>query len=314
MVEVITRLRSSPVLTPSSLPCLRGLPTINVTEGCAHGCIYCYGQGYANYPGQGRVVLFENTAEMVRAELLHKRRRPRRVYFSPSSDAFQPLPEVQEVTYQTMAVLLEAGIEVAFLTKGFVPQRFLTLFAKTPSLVHAQIGITTLNEGFWKSFEPGTARPAQRLGLIASLKSIGIPASARLDPLIPDLTDTDENLIPLLAELERQAVSFVAASYIFTRPTFHHRLAEQMRLCGPRPVSTEDWAWRAFADGQGGGLMIEPGERVKRFKRLESLAAMHGLRLHICTCKNPDLGAAGCQIAGSPLSRAASESGPTLFS
>jgi DNA repair photolyase len=137
MVVVERRTRRGPVLTASSLPCLGKIPTINVTEGCSHGCKYCYIQGYSNYPGPDRVILFENTPGLVRAELSRKRQQPRRVYFSPSSDAFQPLPEVRQVTHETMAYLLAAGVEIAFLTKGIVGEPFLALFAKSPSLVFA---------------------------------------------------------------------------------------------------------------------------------------------------------------------------------
>lgn len=162
MVEVIRRKRRSPILTPSSIPCLKSLPTINITQGCALGCAYCYIQGYAQYPGPDRVILFENTAELVKDELSRKRRPPARVYFSPSSDAFQYLPEVQEVAAATMTVLLNAGVEVSFLTKGFISERFLRLFASAPQLVFAQIGITTLDAGLWKRVEPRTAPPQAR--------------------------------------------------------------------------------------------------------------------------------------------------------
>ena len=140
MVEVIRRKRRSPILTPSSIPCLKSLPTINITQGCALGCAYCYIQGYAQYPGPDRVILFENTAELVKDELSRKRRPPARVYFSPSSDAFQYLPEVQEVAAATMTVLLNAGVEVSFLTKGFISERFLRLFASAPQLVFSCAG------------------------------------------------------------------------------------------------------------------------------------------------------------------------------
>lgn len=80
MVEIIRRTRKPPILSPSWIPCLRQLPTINITEGCALGCTYCYIQGYSHYPGPHRVVLFENTAEVVQRELRRKRHMsPRRL-------------------------------------------------------------------------------------------------------------------------------------------------------------------------------------------------------------------------------------------
>jgi DNA repair photolyase len=292
------------------LPCLGDIPTINITEGCAHACTYCYTQGYSGYPGPGRVILFENTAELVRSELARMRHRPRRVYFSPSSDAFQPLPEVQEVTYQTMAVLLEGDLEVAFLTKGAVGERFLLLFAKSPSRVYAQIGITTLDERLWRTFEPGAASPSQRLDTIEGLMRIGVPTKARLDPLIPDLTDTDASLSGLLFELERREVRHAAASYLFLREPFAGRLVEEMaRLDEPRTPRVQ-WGWRSMAAGVGGGRMMDSDERRTRFSRLEALAARSGISVHVCRCKNPDLSSAlGCRISG-PTSRPADT--PTL--
>ena len=94
MVKVVRKHRKPPILTPSSIPCLKNLPTINITQGCALGCTYCYIRSYRSYPGLESVVLFENTAEVLGEELTKKRHRPTRVYFSPSSDAFQYLPNM----------------------------------------------------------------------------------------------------------------------------------------------------------------------------------------------------------------------------
>ena len=94
MTEVQYAERRSAVLTPSSLACLRRVATVNLTAGCAHGCLYCYTRGYSNYPGEGRVILYANTLARLREELARKRVKPGTVYFSPSSDPFQPVPEV----------------------------------------------------------------------------------------------------------------------------------------------------------------------------------------------------------------------------
>jgi DNA repair photolyase len=270
------------------------MPTINVTEGCAHGCVYCYTQGYSGYPGAGRITLLENIPELVETELKRKRHKPGRVYFSPSSDAFQPVPDVLDVTYRTMANLLEHGVEVAFLTKGVVPERFGRLFADAHANVFAQVGITTLDEDIRRVIEPNAASAMQRLEDISGLVPSGASVRARLDPLIPGLTDTVENLEPLLAELQRLGVRSVAASYLFLRPGFGQRLSHV-----PGLANAKEWAWHCFADGVGGGKMIDAEHRRKGFARLASLAAEHAINVHTCACKNPDLpDSANCQIAG----------------
>ena len=37
--------RRGAVLTPSALACLAGVPTVNLSFACAHGCLYSYAQG-----------------------------------------------------------------------------------------------------------------------------------------------------------------------------------------------------------------------------------------------------------------------------
>lgn len=298
MVEVVRRKRKSPILTPSSIPCLKSLPTINVTQGCALGCTYCYIQGYAHYPGPDRVILFDNTAELVEEELSRKRRPPTRVYFSPSSDAFQYLPEVQEVTAATMEVLLNAGVEVSFLTKGFISERFLHLFAKAPALVFAQIGIATLDTGIWRLFEPRTAPPQRRIEYTRALHNMEVATTARLDPLLPDVSDTDENLIPLLERLRDSGVCRAAASYLFLRPNCPDALIHQLNAVGISRTALSAWPYERFDDGCGGGRMICREDRARRLAHLTALGQDFGICIAACRCKNPTLTSTVCGIAG----------------
>lgn len=309
MVEVVRKLRKSAVLTPSQIPCLRGLPTINITEGCALGCAYCYIQGYSNYPGSGRVTLYENTAELLVRELERKRKKPRRVYFSPSSDAFQYLPEVQEVSMRTMSVLLHAGVEVAFLTKGFVTKPFRQLFARTPQLVFAQVGVTTLDMALWRAFEPRTAPPRRRIETVAALTKIGVRTVARLDPLIPDITDTDRNLGPLLDALRRAGVTGAVASHVFIRPGVSQRVVRMLRpgsTSGERP-RIEPWPFSEVKGGMETRRKPKYEERCRRFERVRLMGEAYGITISSCRCKNPLLGGIGCEIGG-PASVATSES------
>lgn len=310
MVSVTCRDRKGPVLTPSSIPCLQGLPTINFTEGCAHGCTYCYIQGYSNYPGPDRVVLYTNTPRLVREELARKRHKPKRVYFSPSSDAFQYLPEVQEVAYQTMAVLLEAGVEVAFLTKGFITEQFVKLFARTPQRVFAQLGITTLDYTLWQALEPRASPPEQRLASMGALTAAGIYTSARLDPLVPDLTDTSAQLRPLLDQLRQAGVTRAAVSYLFLRPPFAKLLLTQLQAIQSTLSTAAQWRYAAFREGAG-GRMLDEQDRARRYASISAMAADAGIQIDICACKNPWHGGPGCQIAGPAAARPAAQ--PALF-
>lgn len=76
-------------------------------------------------------------------------------------------------------------------------------------------------------------------------------------------------------------------------------LSERLRQAGLPTRAIENWAWRSPADGIASAQMMSPEDRQVRFDRLRTLAANHGIELHVCACKNPDLAAASnCQIAG----------------
>jgi DNA repair photolyase len=107
--------RKDGILKTSGLRCLGRSydATINITQGCAHRCIYCYARGYRNYPGDDHVLLYGNLLDKLRWELSHKRCLPETVYFSSSSDAFGPYRAVQRTTYEAMKILLEQGIAIS---------------------------------------------------------------------------------------------------------------------------------------------------------------------------------------------------------
>jgi len=217
-MQIIMTKRKSAVLSGSTLACLSSIPTINVTLGCAHDCVYCYGKTYKCYPGEGKLLVYSNLLEKARAELQRKHRRPPCVYFCPSCDPFQPLPGVLDVSYGLMEFFLGEGAGITFLTKARVPERFVRLFERHPGCVSGQVGLTALDEDLLRLTEPMAASPKERLAGMSELSGIGVPVAIRLDPIWPALTDTEACLDELLKAAKQNGAKAVAASYLFLRP------------------------------------------------------------------------------------------------
>ena len=292
--------RRGAVLTPSGLACLAGVPTVNISSGCAHRCVYCYGRGYSQYPGEGAVLVYRDTAARVEEELARKRRRPAAVYFCPSCDAFQPVDAVLEESYQTMRVLLESGVGVEFVTKGTIPGRFLDLFRWHRGGVSSQIGLTTLDDTLRAELEPGAAPVGARLRVISRLNEAGVSVSVRADPLIHGVTDGDPGLAALMAACRERGVTDVAASYLFLRPAvtagLRHHIADRAlleRILAPYAQG------RRFTlrGGAGGGVALPEAIRSAAYKRLARLGTERGLQVHVCGCKNPDVASGRCHLA-----------------
>ena len=122
MLKVISTRRKTNFLTPSTLRCLAGLPTVNISAGCAHQCIYCYSKGYSVYPGDDIIEIYEDMPRRIADEILRKRTKPAAVYFCPSCDPFQPVDQIQQISFKVMKILLERNVGVQFVTKGKIKE------------------------------------------------------------------------------------------------------------------------------------------------------------------------------------------------
>jgi DNA repair photolyase len=292
--------RKGRVLTSSSLRCLASAVTINPATGCAHNCAYCYIKGYPNYPGDHAIVLYQDTAERVAAELRSGRAKPACAYFCPSTDAFQPVEAVLDESCRTMRIRLESGVDVRFATKGVVPNRFLELFGQHRGLVSGQIGLLTLDDDLNHLLEPGAPPARQRLATVRALLRIGADISLRADPIIHGVTDSDRQMNDLFAAARSCGVRSISASHRFLRPPIVRHLKRPLagtvvleRLLEPFRNADR----MRLQGGAGGGLVLPAGLRRRQMERLGRMAAAHHLRLHFCGCKNADLVRSRCHLA-----------------
>ncbi|MBI4285958.1 MAG: hypothetical protein HY670_08715 [Chloroflexi bacterium] len=300
MVDVIWAERKSPVLLPSSLSCLAQIPSINLTAGCAHGCIYCYARGYSSFPGENKVVIYKNTLDKLRSELLRKRNKPRAVYFSPSSDIFQPIPEMLELSHLVLAFLLSNDIGVAFLTKGRIPDKTLSLLISHADKVRAQIGIITHSDYIRSIFEPNAASIDGRLEQMAKMVAGSIATESRVIPILPGITDTPDSINALFQAIASAGVKRAAISTLFLRPAIMEslrrytsnkdlvdNLLDYYRDVRRLPVHAEHSS-------------VRPLPRAKReeiYSRFKRIAKNYAIDLSICGCLNLDIGG-NCNITG----------------
>ena len=299
MAGLVTKNRISNVLTPSQLRCLSKIPTINITAGCFHNCIYCYTKGYSQYPGDGKVILFDNTADKLQQELVRKRKKPQAVYFCPSCDPFQPVSQILEQTYKSMATLLEAGISVQFLTKAIVPPDFIKLFAEYNNQVCGQIGLTSVDDNIRKIFEPKTASVSEKLATMKKLVEIGVITGARADPLVYGIMDSDRALSDLFSAVAKTGVKEIAVNYLFLRPAIKDSIKKNItdnellsKLLNPyrNGVKLPIGLKNSF------GVALPREIRENAFERIKTIAGSFGLSIHICGCKNSDITLKSCNI------------------
>ena len=288
MANLIHQKRKSGVLKKIPLPCVSDYYNIDITAGCLFGCLYCYAQGYSSNPKNETMIFYENTLQKLRSELPRKRQRPQIVYFSPSCEPFAPFGPALEELYQVFKFLPLNKIKIFISTKGLIPARFIQLFSEHPELVNVQIGITTMDEGIRKVFEPHAVPIRYRLGNIERLCSIPAWLEARLDPLLPGITDQEDSLAKLFKALADSGIKSAIASYLFLRNSNRNRLRQayaQFHL-----DLDSFYRGNRIKYSRGGAVEIAPKEyRLTKYQSLMEIAKTKGIKIKLCHCRNPDL-------------------------
>ncbi|MCX7013412.1 MAG: radical SAM protein [Candidatus Sumerlaeota bacterium] len=260
-----------------------------LTAGCPNECRYCYAQSYPHHPGWGKVAFYANALERLRAEFHLLRPKPFLVYFSTAGEPFLPIEPILDHLFGVMEFLLGEGVRVFISTKCWIPERFVDLFRAHPGLVFVQVGVTTLDDGARQVLEPNAATVAQRLDNLTRLLENGVASEARMDPLVPGLTDDELSLDALLYELSRRGVRQAAASYLFLR----------WGIRWPSGLAWSAWSFQTMrrlythrVDNYcGGGRIWLPSSEYRRRKYadLKTLGDAHGIQIHLCRCKNADV-------------------------
>ena len=292
MIPVKRVERRTKVLKKPAFGCLKGVPSVNLTRGCLHRCVYCYARVFPETPSR-EVHLYDNLVTRLADELSRSKRRgtlPAVVTFSTASDLFQPHPEILAVAFEALKLLLNHGITISFLTKGHITKEFWDLFRDFPDLVRPRFGLVSLSLTYHGHFEPYTASPFLRLKQMEKAASLGLKPAARVDPIIPYVTDKEEQIYSLLRHLKNAGVEEVATSYLVLRP----KVVQQMK----RELPPALWAlilapYRGMPWVQvitsATTKLVNPELRKKGYRLFREIGQALGLKVRVCGCKNPDL-------------------------
>ena len=278
--KVIPRSRKGKILTQAHFGCLEGIPTLNITNGCLFQCTYCYARGYSQAPKAGEVYLYTNLPNLLEEELSKKRALLQWIILNTSSDCFQSHPDILNVTYRVIEILLDYGIGISFLTKGTISLRFFNLFGRSPGKIFAQIGVVSLSESYWKRYEPNTPSPEKRLENIQGFKDIGIIPEIRIDPIIPFVTDTETEAKRLFGRLSEMGIKKVTLSYLHLRPAIERQLMRELSPLHQRLIEScfRTQEWKTMGSSTKTKLLPKT-IREKGYKRFKMIAEKYMVSL-----------------------------------
>lgn len=200
--------------------------SVNPYEGCSCNCLYCYirGSKYAENMEESLAVKV-NALEVLEKQLIARVKRNQYGFVAVGSgtDAYLHHEEKYRLTEGMLQLLLKYRFPVFISTKCTMITRDIKLLreidktailpddlkAKLKRGVILSVSISSLNEKISNMLEPGAAPPLQRLELVKCLKQEGFLTGVNAIPILPFISDTDEELEKIIATAKEHQADYI---------------------------------------------------------------------------------------------------------
>jgi DNA repair photolyase len=173
---------------------------MNLYRGCCHGCIYCDSRSDCyRIDDFERVRAKADALTIVERELRYKHKTGV-IATGAMSDPYNPFELEHELTRGALELIDRYGFGVSALTKSPLIARDAGLLQRIAhhSLVSAKLTITAADDGLAAKLEPHVAASSERFGAIRALSDAGLFTGVAVVPVLPFITDTDENIRALV--------------------------------------------------------------------------------------------------------------------
>jgi DNA repair photolyase len=195
--------------------------SMNMYQGCEHGCIYCYARNSHEFWGysagldfERRILVKKDAPKLLEALLKKKSWKAHPIVMSGNTDCYQPAEKEFEITKQCLEVFLKYKHPVAIITKNALILRDLELLKALAkdNLINVNISITSLSETTRRVLEPRTATIKKRLETVKVLSQNNIPVNVMLAPIIPSLNSHE--ILPLAKAVSEAGALSIAHTIV----------------------------------------------------------------------------------------------------
>ena len=174
---------------------------MNLYRGCVHGCVYCDSRSSCyRFTHPFEDVEVKQNAPRLLESALRTRSRACMISTGSMSDPYQPCETELRLTRRCLEIIERYGFGASVITKSDLVLRDLDLFdsinRKSKSVL--QMTLTVADEGLSRILEPNVCTGARRYAVLREFQRRQIPTVVWMTPLLPFLTDTEENVRRLL--------------------------------------------------------------------------------------------------------------------
>jgi DNA repair photolyase len=265
----------------SALTQVRGMPfrwSLNPYMGCVHRCTFCYVRHFeqrADRPSDDRygrsIRVKPNVAEVLRHELARRSWQREEVAIGTATDPYQPAEGRFRLTRACIRELVTAETPFSIVTRGPLVVRDVDLLAEASREVQVSVylSLPTLDERVWRTTEPGTAPPASRLRAIRALSEAGIDVGVGMAPILPGLSDGEEQLQDVVRAAREAGARTIWASVVHLRPGVREHFLAALARDWPEQVERYEalFGTRAYLPSAVAKAIVAPAHTARESAR-----------------------------------------------
>jgi DNA repair photolyase len=227
---------------------VKGMPfdwSLNPYMGCVHRCTFCYVRAFerrADRPSDDRygtsIRVKTNVALVLRQELARPSWAGEPITIGAATDPYQPAEGRYRLTRACLEVLRDAAQPFSLITRGPMIVRDAELLAQASERADVSVtfSVPTLDRDVWRTTEPGTAPPQQRLRALSVLVRHGVRASVGMAPLLPGLSDHPDQIRRVVAAAREAGACGIWANLLYLKPGTREHFLECLARDWPELV------------------------------------------------------------------------------
>ncbi|MDR2794180.1 MAG: radical SAM protein [Holosporaceae bacterium] len=215
---------------------------LNVYRGCGHRCIYCFAQYSHKYLESEEffddIFVKTNVAEALHADFSKRSWNGSPVNICGVTDGYQPL----EAQYMLMPRIIQTFIRhrnpMIITTKSTLLLRDIDLLEELNKIasVYVQASVSSMDESIRTKIEPNASPTSDRLYMLGELHKRGINTGVLMMPIIPHLTDNDENLDAIFKLAKENGTLTLHAQVLHLRGNTKKVFFDHMQIFFPELV------------------------------------------------------------------------------
>jgi DNA repair photolyase len=262
---------------------VKGMPfawSLNPYSGCAHRCTFCYVRAFerrADRPADDRygrsIRVKVNVADVLARELGRRSWARELVAIGAATDPYQPAEGRYRLTRACIETLGRAASPFVLITRGPLIVRDLDVLAEAARRTSVSItfSVPTLDDAVWRTTEPGTAPPRQRLRALSLLVEAGIEANVGMAPILPGLSDRPEQLAEVVRAARAAGATGIWANLLYLAPGTKEHFLEALARDWPEQLER-------YEELYARGAYLPRAQLDPVRQQVRSLARAHGVR------------------------------------